>query len=142
MKLMESRSWTGIPSVLQLEAAWKSGKELRADMSLVSELKINLNNVIKFLREGLSPHKSNIEAAAPALKLQAKWLRIDHDYAYARALAFYSRTNAGRGIPRQGQQQEQKEEEEEGVEICICREREEGFMLSCDICNDWFHANW
>ncbi len=136
-----------MPSVPQLEAAWQSGKGLRADTSLVNELKRSLDNVVELLRGGLSPHKSIIEVAAPALKLQAKWFCIDHDYAYARSLAFYSRTNTGKMIPPQGQQQkkkkkEEEEEEEEEVEICICREREEGFMLACDLCNEWFHANW
>ncbi len=142
---MESRSWTGMPSVPQLEAAWQSGKRLCADASLVITLKRCLDNVVEQLRGGLSPHKAIIAAAVPALKLQAEWFCIGHDYAFARALALYSQTSgtgklisADKPPPPQGQQQLL----EEKVDICFCGEVEEGFMLACDLCNEWFHADW
>ncbi len=140
IKLMESRGWTGVPSIPQLEAAWQSGKGLCADISLGISLKRSMGNVVELLRGGLSPHKEIVAAVTPALKLEAEWFCIGHDYAFTRALALYSRISAGKMIsvdkpPSQGQQQQE-------VEVCFCGEGEEGFMIACDLCNEWFHADW
>ncbi len=149
---MESRSWIGMPSIPQLEAAWQSGKRLSAYAPLVITLKRCLDNVVELLRGGLSHHKAIIAAALPALKIQAEWFCIGHDYAFARALALCNQTSSAGKIasankpspPPQGQEQEQLQLQllEENVDVCFCGEVEEGFMLACDQCDEWFHANW
>jgi len=38
--------------------------------------------------------------------------------------------------------EEDSEEEDEDVPVyCICRKPEEGFMICCEVCNEWFHGH-